>query len=79
MCDGAHGAVLIPWPNRLGDGSYEFDGARHQLALSEPERRNAIHGLVRWVPWRALERDGRARPCRARGCTPTPAIRSTSR
>jgi aldose 1-epimerase len=58
MCDGAHGAVLIPWPNRLGDGSYEFDGTRHQLALSEPERRNAIHGLVRWVPWRALDHDG---------------------
>ncbi len=26
MCDGAHGAVLMPWPNRLGDGSYGFDG-----------------------------------------------------
>jgi aldose 1-epimerase len=57
MCDGAHGTVLVPWPNRLGDGSYEFGGARHQLALSEPERRNAIHGLLRWAPWRALEHD----------------------
>ncbi len=53
ICDGAHGAVLIPWPNRLRDGSYEFDGERFQLALTEPERRNAIHGLVRWANWRA--------------------------
>ena len=28
------GQVLIPWPNRLEDGSYEFDGRRHQLALT---------------------------------------------
>ena len=24
MCDGAHGAPLIPWPNRLADGRYSF-------------------------------------------------------
>ena len=24
---------------------------RAQAALDEPERRNAIHGLVRWMPW----------------------------
>ena len=45
------GQVLIPWPNRLENGSYEFDGQRHQLALNEPENGNAIHGLVRWEPW----------------------------
>jgi len=56
MCDGAHGAVLMPWPNRIGDGSYAFDGRPNQLALSEPDKQNAIHGLLRWVPWRALER-----------------------
>jgi len=56
MCDGVHGAPLIPWPNRLGDGRYSFDGAEHQLALTEPERGNAIHGLLRWRNWAALER-----------------------
>ncbi len=55
ICDGAHGAPLIPWLNRLADGRYRFDGAEHQLALSEPERHNAIHGLLRWRPWHALE------------------------
>jgi len=45
------GQVLAPWPNRLADGRYEFNGVRAQAALDEPERRNAIHGLVRWMPW----------------------------
>jgi aldose 1-epimerase len=48
MCSSGRGQALMPWPNRLQDGSYEFDGRRHQLPLNEPERRNAIHGLVRW-------------------------------
>jgi aldose 1-epimerase len=47
------GQLLMPWPNRLEDGSYEFDGRTHQLPLTEPERRNAIHGLVRTEAWRA--------------------------
>lgn len=58
MCDGAHGAVLVPWPNRLADGRYRFEDTEHQLALSEPAKGNAIHGLLRWLPWRPLERDG---------------------
>lgn len=56
MCDGAHGAPLIPWPNRLADGRYSFDGVEYQLALTEPERANAIHGLLRWRNWAAVER-----------------------
>jgi aldose 1-epimerase len=48
MSRSGRGQVLIPWPNRLQDGSYEFDGQLHQLDLSEAEQRNAIHGLVRW-------------------------------
>lgn len=55
MCDGAHGAPLIPWPNRLADGTYSFDGSERQLALTEPDKHNAIHGLLRWRPWRCAE------------------------
>jgi aldose 1-epimerase len=54
------GQVLIPWPNRLEDGAYEFDGLRHQLPLTEPERGNAIHGLVRQESWTV----GESRPDR---------------
>ncbi len=58
MCTSGRGQVLMPWPNRLEDGSYEFDGRRHQLPLTEPENRNAIHGLVRWSTWRVGSRNG---------------------
>jgi aldose 1-epimerase len=57
ICDGGHGAPLIPWPNRLADGRYSFDGADFQLELSEPARHNAIHGLTRWRNWRAREHE----------------------
>lgn len=46
------GQVLAPWPNRLEDGSYVFDGRTAQAALDEPARSNAIHGLVRWLTWK---------------------------
>lgn len=51
---GGAGQQLLPWPNRIGNGSYEFNGTSYQLALSEPTRNNAIHGLVRWVTWNVV-------------------------
>ncbi|MFS6529568.1 aldose 1-epimerase family protein [Microbacterium aurugineum] len=42
------GATLAPWPNRIVDGRYRFAGAEHQLALTEPERGQALHGLLVW-------------------------------
>ncbi len=45
------GQVLAPWPNRLDGGRYGFDGRSGAAAIDEPERGNAIHGLVRWLPW----------------------------
>lgn len=60
MATGGRGQVLIPWPNRLQDGRYEFDGRAHQLPLNEVARSNAIHGLVRWVSWSAVD-DGPGR------------------
>jgi aldose 1-epimerase len=41
----------VPWPNRIRDGSYSFDGRDLQLPLSEPARQNASHGLARWAAW----------------------------
>lgn len=52
---GGRGQLLAPWPNRIGDGSYSFNGSDHQLAISEPRRNNASHGLVRWVAWTVEE------------------------
>jgi aldose 1-epimerase len=56
MCDGGHGAVLIPWPNRLADGAYTFDGVARQLPIDEVDKHNANHGLLRWRSWRCLDR-----------------------
>ena len=55
MCSAARGAPLLPWPNRLQDGRYEFAGVTHQTPVSEPERGNAIHGLTRWLGWAARD------------------------
>ena len=49
------GKVLMPWPNRLRGGCYTFGGREHATALTEPERDNAMHGLVTWVNWRVTE------------------------
>jgi aldose 1-epimerase len=58
MQDGAHGAALIPWPNRLADGRYSFDGDDYQVALTEPEKHNAIHGFLLWRSWQVADRAG---------------------
>jgi aldose 1-epimerase len=57
MCTGARGAPLIPWPNRLADGAYTFAGVPHQVALTEPDKHNAIHGLLRSRSWTLRERE----------------------
>jgi len=56
MCSIGRGQVLLPWPNRIEDGQYEFAGRMHQTPISEPSRHNALHGLTRWVNWTAAER-----------------------
>jgi aldose 1-epimerase len=52
--DGGRGQALLPWPNRLRDGRYEWDGEPMQLALSDATLGHAIHGLVRWRNWQLL-------------------------
>ena len=48
------GAVLLPWPNRLRNGRWTWQGRELQLPVGSPEAPNAIHGLVGWQPWRVL-------------------------
>jgi aldose 1-epimerase len=51
MATGGRGQLLMPWPNRIRDGRYTFGGRDLQLALTEPSRSNASHGLARWAAW----------------------------
>lgn len=55
MATFAQGQTLIPWPNRLADGTYDFAGRKHELPLTEPGKGNAIHGLVRWANWQVTQ------------------------
>lgn len=55
MCSSGRGQVLAPWPNRLAGGRYEWDGEELQLPVNEVSTGSAIHGLVRWANWRAIE------------------------
>ncbi|BDZ40362.1 aldose 1-epimerase family protein [Microbacterium suwonense] len=49
------GVTLAPWPNRIVDGRYAFADAEHQLPLTEPERGQALHGLVCWADFATQE------------------------
>jgi aldose 1-epimerase len=58
MSTAGRGQLLMPWPNRIRDGAYTFDGRDLQLGLTEPARQNATHGLVRWAAWSPEEHGG---------------------
>lgn len=45
------GAILAPWPNRVGNGKYVHQGRHFQLPINEVERGHALHGLVHWARW----------------------------
>ena len=50
------GVVLAPWPNRVAKGQYTFNGVDEQLALTEPKRGHALHGLACWLNFTVVSR-----------------------
>lgn len=54
------GVVLAPWPNRVRDGLWDDDGTSRQLAITEPARNNAIHGLLRYTAYEIEQTDAAA-------------------
>jgi aldose 1-epimerase len=54
MAASGRGQALLPWPGRIEDGRYVFNGTAYQLPLSEPPTHHAIHGLTRWANWRVV-------------------------
>jgi aldose 1-epimerase len=50
------GIVLVPWPNRVRDGRWTYDGRTLQLDITEPARGNALHGLLRNTPYQLVDR-----------------------
>ncbi len=45
------GIIAAPWPNRIADGRYTFDGVGYQVPLNEPSRGCALHGFVFELDW----------------------------
>ncbi|MBW3083207.1 aldose 1-epimerase family protein [Bifidobacterium phasiani] len=45
------GQQLIPYPNRIEDGVYTFEGATYELPIDEHDRNNAIHGYGYRAYW----------------------------
>jgi aldose 1-epimerase len=52
----SHGIALAPWPNRVRDGRWTLDGVAQQLDITEVERGNALHGLLRFTEYAVRER-----------------------
>lgn len=52
---GGQGDVLIPFPGRIADGRYTFEGTSYRLEKNDKEGPNAIHGFVRNIPWQVGE------------------------
>ncbi|BDR53220.1 aldose 1-epimerase [Bombiscardovia nodaiensis] len=48
----SNGNVLVPFPNRIEDGEYSFDGRSYQLPIDEHDRNNAIHGYGYRYYWK---------------------------
>jgi aldose 1-epimerase len=55
---GRRGGVLLPWPNRIRDGRWTWEGEELQLEVASPGAPNAQHGLVSWQPWSVLAASG---------------------
>ncbi|WP_035768875.1 aldose 1-epimerase family protein [Arthrobacter castelli] len=49
------GILLAPWPNRVADGQWTFEGRQQQLDITEVDRNNAIHGLLRNAGYQLVE------------------------
>ncbi len=45
--------VLFPFPNRIRDGRFTWDGRTYQLPIDDPAKKNAIHGFACRHPWRS--------------------------
>ncbi|GAA3287060.1 aldose-1-epimerase [Arthrobacter citreus] len=50
------GKTLAPWPNRIGSGTYVFQGREYSVPVNEASTGTALHGLVVWADWQVASR-----------------------
>ncbi|NGZ04617.1 MAG: hypothetical protein CV090_16375, partial [Nitrospira sp. WS238] len=63
---GGQGDVLIPFPGRVANGRYSFEGQPFQLDCNDKEGPNAIHGFVRNLPWQVRDAQANGVTCEVR-------------
>jgi aldose 1-epimerase len=44
--------ILFPFPNRIRDGRFAWEGREYQQPLNDPAKKNSIHGFACRRPWR---------------------------
>jgi aldose 1-epimerase len=49
------GSILAPWPSRIEGGTWLLNGVSRSLEINEPDRNNALHGLVANLHWQLRE------------------------
>lgn len=47
--------VLFPFPNRIREGRFAWEGRAYELERNDPANQNAIHGFPLRLPWRLLD------------------------
>ncbi|MBM4068239.1 MAG: aldose 1-epimerase [Planctomycetes bacterium] len=47
--------ILFPFPNRIRDGKYVWDGKTYELPINDPAKKNAIHGFACRRPWHVVD------------------------
>lgn len=48
------GVLLFPWPNRIRDGLWNFNGREYQLEINDTKTNSALHGLTAELPFTVI-------------------------
>ena len=57
LTKGYFGKTLAPWPNRITEATYTWNGERMDVPRNEIETGAALHGLVSWTDWTVVHSD----------------------
>ncbi|WP_245953416.1 aldose 1-epimerase family protein [Arthrobacter silvisoli] len=63
------GIIAAPWPNRIADGQYTFDGVEYHVPINEPARSCALHGFLFELDWTL---DSQEESAVTLSCSPAP-------
>lgn len=55
--------VLFPFPNRIRNGIFTWEGKTYQLPINDGTKKNAIHGFACRHPWRVVDQGGGPTNC----------------